>query len=894
MKIKENIVFLLFLATVMTVAAQTPTLILDLAKKGVKISPTHYGVFFEDINHAADGGLYAELIKNRSFEDADTPESWTTFNTTGATITATIETGSLLNSAQTKALKLSLTHDGKSTTKAGVYNSGFWGINVVKAQQYTLSFFAKCDANYIGGVSASLVSANSEVYATSQIEVISTEWKKYTCTLIANGNDPNGKFALTFNSKGIVWIDVVSMFPPTYKNRENGMRPDLAKLLEELKSKFMRFPGGCFVEGDVLANRFQWKKTIGKIEERPGHSNLWGYRTSDGMGFHEYLQFSEDIGAEPLYVVNIGLAHNDYQAYNDLNAYIQDALDAIEYANGAVTTTYGAMRAANGHPAPFNLKYIEIGNENYHGNNYGNRYIQFYNAIKAKDRYIQCIGNVAAWGTDEPTWTFTHPVDLVDEHYYRDPQWFINQYRKYDVYDRSGPKIYAGEYAVTSGCGNGNLIAALGEAVYMAGMEKNSDIVTMNSYAPIFVNTNDRKWNPDMIVLNASSSYGTPSYYVQKLFSTNLGSVNIQVKDSLNTIQTPIVGNIGLGTWSTTADYSQITVTNKDNTVLFSDNFSNVLNWNSLSGTWNVSSSAYHQTSTNTDCRSIAKGVINDTVYTYSLKARKTGGNEGFLIIFGYQDSNNFYWWNIGGWGNTKHAIEKCSAGTKSVVSTVNGSISSNVWYDIRIEVSPSRVLCYMNNVLIQTLLNTPKQLLYTSATLDEMDKYLYMKVINPEAANVESTLQFNGFQSEGTINGTVTELYSESGLDENSFDNPMKIYPVSSNVNIANNKLNYIFKANSVTIFKLNTDFLNSISVPSKKKESLIYPNPSKDFISFRGLDVDGATVEIMDVKGQVMMKEHTLVSAKINITGLKTGVYNVIITTKDNKTFTEKIIRE
>ncbi|VBB44752.1 Carbohydrate binding domain protein (fragment) [uncultured Paludibacter sp.] len=893
-KIFDFFFLFLFIINPNTIIAQNPHLTIDLSKKGVPISPTHYGIFFEDINHAADGGLYAELIRNRSFEDSSSPDYWTVFNSSGALISSAIDdTTKLLNSAQSRALKLVIITDGKPTSYAGVYNSGFWGINVVAGQQYKLSFFAKCDNNFNGKAVASLVDANFTVYAADTISEITSEWKKYTCVLTAKGSNSNARFAISFNSKGTVWLDMVSLFPPTYKNRENGLRPDLAQLLEDMKPKFMRFPGGCFVEGDVLANRFQWKKSIGKIEERPGHWNLWGYRTSDGMGYHEFLQLAEDIDAEPLFVVNVGLAHNDNQSVNDLSGYIQDALDAIEYANGSLYTTYGAMRAANGHPEPFNLKYIEIGNENYHGDNYGNRYLQFYNAIKAKYPEIQCIGNVAAWGTDNPTWTFSYPVDLVDEHYYRNPQWFIDQYKKYDTYSRTGPKIYVGEYAVTSGCGTGNLIAALGEAVYMAGMEKNSDIVPMNSYAPIFVNTNDRKWNPDMIVYNASNSYGTPSYYVQKLFANNIGTVNIEVSDSLNMKLNPITGNVGLGTWSTKAEYSQVSVTNSTNSVLFSDNFANASNWTPTSGTWNVSSGVYQQTSTATDCRSIANVAINDTTYTYSLKARKTSGNEGFLIIFGYKDKDNFYWWNIGGWNNTKHAIEKCSDGSKSTVASISGSISTNVWYDIRIEVSKTQIKCYLNNNLIHTLENKSSQILYTAASEDEINKKLYLKIINPSNSDVSSSLKFNGFQTLNALNGIITELTSSSGLDENSFEQPTKIIPSTNDVNIVGTDLNYNFKANSITIFKLNTDINNAVSTLKKKDETLIFPNPCKDFIKIKGLDNEKAMIEVLNLNGQTVLKEQILLSNKINISFLKSGIYTIIVS-KDGKQKTGKLIKE
>ncbi len=896
MKTKIEIFLLLFFWLIASVGySQQPVLNINLDKKGFAISPTHYGIFFEDINHAADGGLYAELLSNRSFEDADTLASWNKLIFSGATLTTSIETTNLLNSYQYKALKLRITTNGTVGSRAGVYNSGFWGIPVVDGQKYKLSFFAKSDVNFAGNVVASLGNSSSTVYAADTIPSLTTEWKKYTLELTAKGNDTNARLTLSFNSNGTVWLDVVSLFPPTFNNRENGLRPELAQLLADMKPKFMRFPGGCFVEGDVLANRFQWKNTIGKIENRPGHSNLWGYRTSDGMGYHEFLQLSEDLGAKPLYVVNVGLAHNDYQAYTDLDWYIQDALDAIEYANGDITTTYGAMRAANGHPDPFGLEYIEIGNENYFGNNYGNRYSLFYNAIKAKYPHVQLIGNVAAWGTDSPAWTFSYPVDYLDEHYYRSPEWFINQYQKYDSYSRTGPKVYVGEYAVTTGCGNGNLIAALGEAVYMAGMEKNSDIVPMNSYAPIFVNNNDRKWNPDMIVYDASSVYATPSYYVQKLFATNIGDVNVAVDDSSNVQMVPILGKIGLGTWATTAQYDEVSVATKNNSVIFSDAFDSSTNWASQSGTWSVLSGIYRQTSTSTDCRSVCNTAIADSTYTYSVKAKKTGGNEGFLIIFGYKDSNNFYWWNIGGWNNTQHAIEKCTNGTKATVTSASGSISSNAWYDVRIEVSPSQILCYLNNTLIHTLRTSAERTLYAAASIDQNNNKLYLKVVNPSGSDVSSVLRFKDQQAIYSLDGNVSELSSASGLDENSFNEPQKIVPVTTTISMSGSGANFIFKANSVTVFGLTPKYTSAIIRDKATKEMGIYPNPCSDFIqiSNTGIESGNLRLQITNLGGQVVFQKNIQASGRINISRLPSGTY-VAKLICGNSIHTEKLIKK
>ena len=881
MKLKSHIFAAIFLSFTVVAAFAQPKLTLDISQKGIAMSPTHYGIFFEDINHAADGGLYAELIRNRSFEDATTPDYWTTVTQSNSAVTSAIETTALLNSTQTKAMKLTVTN-ASATARAGIANPGFWGINAVYGQQYQLTFFAKSDANFTGTITASLESTAGVKYAQATVTGLTTGWQKFSCILTSSGNDANARFVLSTNSVGTLWFDVVSLFPPTFNNRPNGMRPDLAKLLADLHPKFMRFPGGCFVEGDILANRFQWKNSIGPIETRPGHNNLWGYRTTDGMGFHEYLQFAEDIGAKPLYVCNVGVAHNDFQVYTSLDGYIQDALDALEYANGAITTTYGAMRAANGHPEPFNINYVEIGNENSGGDNYSNRFTLFYNAIKARYPSIQCIA-------DGPVGT----TEFVDEHYYSSPQWFIDQYKKYDTYSRTGSKVYVGEYAVTSGCGNGNLSAAIGEAVYMCGMEKNSDVVNLCSYAPIFVNVNNRNWNPDMIAYNSSTSYGTPSYYIQKMFANNIGTVNIPVKDTLNQQYTPISGSgyVGLGTWATQADYSTLSVKNSQGTTVISEPFATTTNWSPGTGTWAASGGIYSQTSTLTDCRSIAQTQISDSVYTYSLKARKTGGNEGFLIIFGYKNSNEFYWWNLGGWGNTLHAIEHCVGGSKSTVASVAGSITSNVWYDIRIEVSKTRILCYLNNVLIHTLAAPSTSQLYTSASLDESTNQLFLKVVNPATTDVSSTVTLKGAAAT-RVNGNATVLTSASALDENSLTALTKIVPVTSSVDTLGNSLKYTFKANSITILKLNTGITSAVPIIKTRTQLSVYPNPTKDFVYIKGDNSSNILVQVRNLTGQLLIKKQ-VASGKIDISALRSGVY-IVTAQQGNQSFSTKVKKE
>ena len=685
------------------------TLNIDAGQRGSTIGDRHYGLFFEEINHAGDGGLYAELIHNRSFEDnASNPDKWWAVG--GAAMSVT--TDGLLNEAQGHALRLEIRAAGD-----GVRNEGFWGINVVNGRTYRLSFWIRGEGSYQGTLTAELQTEEGTALGSTAIPVdVKGEWVKMTTEITATGDAPKGWFALKGDTPGTVVLDMVSLFPPTYKNRENGCRPDLAEMLEAMRPRFVRFPGGCYVEGvyaNGSTNRFEWKKTIGPIEERPGHMNQnWGYRVSDGMGFHEMLQLTEDLGAEPLFVVNMGMGHGWAEDYQHIDEYIQEALDALEYCNGdAQTTKWGALRAQNGHPEPFNLRLIEIGNENYNfssqnnndqSDHYAERYRQFYDAIRKQHPEVTIIGNVEAWGTDNPSWRNPHPVDVVDEHYYRNPGWFVGQYNKYDSYSRSSHKIYVGEYAVTQDFGTqGHLTAALGEAVFMQGMENNSDVCVMNSYAPIFANINNYNWRPDMIQFDSRTSYGTPSYYVQQLFPNNVGKVNVKWTEENNGAQ-PSARRVGLSTWNTTATFDNARVTDAKGNVLFSDDFSqNNATWLSHGGVWEVDGGRLHQVNSSMQGAVYACDLNAGTDYTYEVEATKESGAEGFLVVFDYGDANNYCWWNLGGWNNTQHGVEVCMDGKKSTVASTDGSLETGRTYHVKIQVEGMQVKCYLDDQLL-------------------------------------------------------------------------------------------------------------------------------------------------------------------------------------------------
>lgn len=810
---KRNKIFLMALLASSLAANAQVKINVDAANPGIKVSPNLYGIFFEDINHAADGGLYAELISNRSFEDSDNAiPTWRTFASNGASITSQLVSKALLNNAQGKALQITVKADKAAT--ASLINEGFWGINAVQGRTYKLSLFAK--GNYKGGLKARLISADGKtVYAETTVDAaIGKKWNKYTAELTANANDPKAQFELVFDGKGTVTLDVVSLFPPTFMNRPNGLRPDLAQLLYNIRPKFVRFPGGCYVEGqESPENAFHWEKTIGPIEQRPGHKNVnWRYRTSDGMGFDEYLQLAEDLNAKPLYVVNVGLWHGGMTPVDSIQPWIDECMNALEYANGPVTSKYGALRAKNGHPEPYNIEYLEIGNENnqpdpaLQSDHYYERFKKFKDAVLAKYPNMHLIGNVVAWGDDNPTWDSKESVELLDEHYYRNPAWFAENFNKYDTYNRKGSEIYVGEYAVTQGFGNmGSLDAALGEAVYMMGIENNSDIVTMASYAPIFANLNDRMWAPDMIQFTSDKVFGTPSYYVQNLMANNIGTRVLKVNQTnpykYGDVQVkPAVCRVGMGTWST-----QVSFEDKG----YTDANGNALPMTlqelptDVRGTWKVDGNIIKQTSNGESCIRLNPGEITSEGYIYKVRARKDAGNEGFLLIFNYVDDKNYCWLNLGGWNNTQHGIEQIVDGAKGQVATVSGNIETGRWYDIELKVKGDSIFASLDGkeIFASKLRANTLPGVFSTATLDENTGEVILKVANTSSENTTAEICLQG---KTISNAKLIRLSAKNGKEENTIDNPTNVYPTETFVTTSTDGAVVEIPANSLNIFRL------------------------------------------------------------------------------------------
>jgi alpha-L-arabinofuranosidase len=508
-----------------------------------------YGVFFEDINFGADGGLYAELVKNRSFEFPEPLMGWSEVKKGAAAGSIGVLDQDPFSAANPHYLRIKVEKAGAGY---GVANAGFNDIGVRKGEDYRLSAYVRGDEKAL--LRVELVTADGQVLAQTELKGLRSRWTKETGTLRPKATEARARLQIVLETPATVDLDMVSLFPKkTWKNRPNGLRADLVQKLADLKPGFVRFPGGCIVEGRNLSTRYQWKTTIGKPEERKLIVNRWNtefahrpapdYFQSFGLGFYEYFLMCEDIGAEPLPILNCGMACQFNSAelvpLDQLEPYIQDALDLIEFANGPATSTWGAKRAEMGHPQPFNMKLLGVGNEQW-GPQYIERYERFAKALKARYPQVKLV-SAAGPSPDDDRFEFLWPklrelkADIVDEHCYANPSWFFDNAHRYDKYDRNGPKVFMGEYAAqsvktVSPENRNNWECALSEAAYMTGLERNADVVVMSSYAPLFASEDRWQWRPNLIWSDNLTSYGTPNYYVQQLFSLNRGDTVLPVE----------------------------------------------------------------------------------------------------------------------------------------------------------------------------------------------------------------------------------------------------------------------------------------------------------------------------------------------------------------------------
>ncbi|MEV5313774.1 alpha-L-arabinofuranosidase C-terminal domain-containing protein [Streptomyces sp. NPDC052610] len=783
----------------------------DPSATGAKIDDTMYGVFFEDINRAADGGLYAELVQNRSFEysTADngsyTPlSSWTVAGTAQV-----VNDDGRLNERNRNYLSLGA---GSSVSNAG-YNTG---IRVEQGKRYDFSVWARADAATT--LTVSLKDAAGEL-ATARRVSAEGGWAKYTAAFTATRTSNRGRLAV--HSSGAAALDMVSLFPrDTYKNQPNGLRKDLAEKIEALNPAFVRFPGGCLVNTGSMEDyseasgwqrkrSYQWKDTVGPVEERATNANFWGYNQSYGLGYYEYFRFAEDIGAMPLPVVPAlvtGCGQN--KATDDeelLQRHIQDTLDLIEFANGPATSKWGGLRAEMGHPKPFGLTHLGVGNEENLPNEFFARFQKFRAAIEAKYPGITVISNSGpddAGTTFDTAWKLNREggVDMVDEHYYNSPQWFLQNNDRYDSYDRQGPKVFLGEYA-----SQGNAFKnALAEAAFMTGLERNADVVKLASYAPLLANEDYVQWRPDMIWFNNRASWNSASYEVQKLFMNNVGDRVIpSTATGTPDVSGPITGAVGLSTWATSAAYDDVKVTSAAGTTLFGDDFSgDASKWtHSGAGSWSVQDGAYVQTDAAAENTLVTAGDPGWKDYDLHVKATKKSGKEGFLVAFGVKDTGNYYWWNLGGWNNTSSAVEQASDGGKSTLISKPHSIETGRAYDIDIKVRGRQVGLYLDGQLWGSFTDDkPAEPFRQVVTEDRRTGELIVKVVNAQSTAARTAVDLGG--AKVSSRARVTSLAADPEDVNTETDTP--VTPVKSTFTGVAGKFTYTFPANSVTFLRI------------------------------------------------------------------------------------------
>jgi alpha-L-arabinofuranosidase len=804
----------------------------DAAGRGAEIADSMYGVFFEDINFAADGGLYAELVRNRSFEFLPVDNrsytgmtGWTPVaGSAGSGSAATIDDDARLNERNRTYLRLGLTNPQDGWY--GVTNSGYnTGVALRAGARYDFSIWARTEA--ATGTPLSVVLhgvAGAPLAEPLNITVRGDSWTRYTGTLTARQTTDAGRLTVRAAGTGTLRLDMVSLFPrDTFRGRENGLRKDLAEKVAALRPGFMRFPGGCLVNTNShygydassnweRARSYQWKDTVGPVETRATNRNFWGYNQSYGLGYYEYFQFSEDIGAMPLPVVPAlvtGCGQNR-ATFDDalLTRHIQDALDLVEFANGPATTTWGALRAQMGHARPFGLTHLAVGNEENLPEEYFANFERFRAAINARYPDIVVIGNS---GPDDQGATFDRlwaknraaGVDMVDEHYYNSPTWFLQNNARYDSYDRDGPEVFLGEYASL----DNKLFNSLAEAAYMTGLERNADIVKMASYAPLLANVDHVQWRPDMIWFDNDESWGSTSYEVQKLFMNNVGDRVVPSTVSGRVVQPrPITGSIGLSTWATAARYDDVKVTTPDGQVLFSDDFSGGAGqWTPLAnrGTWTVVDGAFTQSDTAALDTLVKAADVTATDYDLTLKATKLAGAEGFLIAFGVKDSGNFYWWNLGGWNNTQGAVEKATNGAKELMVAKPNAVTAGTTYDIRIAVRGTQVTLYLDGQewggFVDNKVTEPFAQVVTQ---DRASGDLIVKVVNAQDTPSVTKVDLGRRRVQGRAQLTV--ITGDPGEQNTRSAEPIK--PVTGTVRGIGSTFTHTFPPNSVTFLRIRT----------------------------------------------------------------------------------------
>ena len=748
-----------------------------------------YGIFFEDLNHAADGGLYAEMVQNRSFEfcAVDNPSyhplmAWEKIEKKYSRMQWWIQDSHPYSRRNPHYLVCEIFETGMG---AGVRNTGFTpGMYLQKGEKYRFSCLAATDGR--GELPLRIVLENDEGRNLGQADIVvsnGTVWNHYEAEITAQEITTAGNLSIYIEAVGRLYLDMVSLFPQkTFMQQRNGLRADIATLLADLKPRFMRFPGGCLVhDGSINAedrdSLYRWKNTIGVLEERPARRNNWGYNQTLGLGYYEYFCFCEEIGAKPLPVLPAGYDphHQRKVPFDQLDEWIQEALDLISFANDDASAQWGRIRCELGHPEPFGLEYIGIGNEEV-GEGFFERYPYFHKAIKEKYPDIQIIassGPFAAGGEYEKGWNCArrNHADLVDEHYYMAPEWFLANHHRYDSFDENGPKVFLGEYA---SWGN-TWYNALTEASYMTGMERNSEKVGLACYAPLLCNVNYINWKPDMIGFDNHQAYGTANYYVQKLFMNHQGDDRIELEmtgiDDSVTIQDDPKGGFGLRTEpDTVVRYSQIMIEDIQNGTIWKD-----------SEVYFVGDNVEQYISADPDARVVTEDILLHTVesdhYIITVKGEMLYGRRGFMLQYGNRDEKNRYQWEIGGWQNMDSALTQDIAGRNSCLTQSSFTVAADREYELKLEIEGRHLRAYIDGELIHEIHHAPVKIepLYTAASIDRQSGDVIVKLVNVQKRPIDTVLHMEGIEQ---AKGPAYIMSGFALKDENSFAEPLKVSP--------------------------------------------------------------------------------------------------------------------
>lgn len=748
-----------------------------------------YGIFFEDLNHAADGGLYAEMVQNRSFEfcAVDNPSyhplmAWEKIENKYSRMQWWIQDSHPYSRRNPHYLVCEIFETGMG---AGVRNTGFTpGMYLQKGEKYRFSCLAATDGR--GELPLRIVLENDEGRNLGQADIVvsnGTVWNHYEAAITAQETTTAGNLSIYIEAVGRLYLDMVSLFPQkTFMQQRNGLRADIATLLADLKPRFMRFPGGCLVhDGSINAedrdSLYRWKNTIGVLEERPARRNNWGYNQTLGLGYYEYFCFCEEIGAKPLPVLPAGYDphHQRKVPFDQLDEWIQEALDLISFANDDASAQWGRIRCELGHPEPFGLEYIGIGNEEV-GEGFFERYPYFHKAIKEKYPDIQIIassGPFAAGGEYEKGWNCArrNHADLVDEHYYMAPEWFLANHHRYDSFDEKDPRVFLGEYA---SWGN-TWYNALIEASYMTGMERNSEKVGLACYAPLLCNVNYINWKPDMIWFDNHQAYGTANYYVQKLFMNHQGDDRIELEmtgiDDSVTIQDDPKGGFGLRTEpDTVVRYSQIMIEDIQNGTIWKD-----------SEVYFVGDNVEQYISADPDARVVTEDILLHTVesdhYIITVKGEMLYGRRGFMLQYGNRDEKNRYQWEIGGWQNMDSALTQDIAGRNSCLTQSSFTVAADREYELKLEIEGRHLRAYIDGELIHEIHHAPVKIepLYTAASIDRQSGDVIVKLVNVQKRPIDTVLHIEGIEQ---AKGTAYIMSGFALKDENSFAEPLKVSP--------------------------------------------------------------------------------------------------------------------